>query len=113
MRHPSRPHPEEPAKGGHLEGCSPITTSTRPDRALVRLHQVAEFGVVIDVEARGVGQDQRRRGAGIHSVLAFADALERDALGAEADGDVGEVLHDVVDELAVRRKVENLLVEIQ
>ena len=85
--------------------------NSTPHRALMRLHRGAEFGVVVDVEARGIGQAQRRRGAGIRAVLAFADALERDALGAEADGDVGEILHDIVDELAVGRQVENLPVE--
>src|SRR4051812_12227379 len=80
-------------------------------RALVRLHRGAEFSVVVDVDTGGVGQAQRCRGTGIDAVAAFADALEGDALASEADGDVGEILHEVVDELAVGRQVQNLLVE--
>src|SRR5712675_2841098 len=81
------------------------------NRALVRLHGGAEFGVVVDIDAGGVGDAERGGSAGVGAVLAFADALESDALAAEADGDVGEILHQVVDELAVGRHVENFLVE--
>ena len=56
-------------------------------RALVRLHRGAEFAVVVDVEPRGVAQAERGRRAGVGAILAFADALEGDALAAEADGE--------------------------
>src|ERR1700730_18500467 len=42
---------------------------------------------------------------------AFADALYRDAFGAETDGDRAKALQHVVDEFAVSGQVENLLVE--
>src|SRR4029079_12085028 len=93
------------------EGEEPSPLELDAHRALVRLRGGAEFGVVVEVDARGVAQAQRGRCAGIRAILAFADALESDALAAEADGDVGEILHQVVNELAVGRDVENLLVE--
>src|SRR6266436_5593103 len=54
----------------------------------MRLQGGAEFGVVVDVEPRGVGQAERGRGAGVGAILAFADALQRQTLAAEADGDI-------------------------
>ena len=96
-----------------MAGTSPAMTTVRrkfksplefdAHRPLVRLRGGAEFGVVIDVDARSVAQAQRSRCAGIRTISAFADALEGDALAAETDGDVGEVLHEVVDELVGSR----------
>src|SRR6202790_4397214 len=81
------------------------------DRALVRLHRGAEFAVIIGVEPRAVAQDERSGRAGIGAKLAFAEALQGNALGAEADGDRAEILRDIVDELSVGRQIENLLIE--
>src|SRR6059058_6172220 len=81
------------------------------DRALVRRQFVAELAVVIDIEPRRVGQAERGRGAGIHAIAALADAGNNDALGPQADLNGAEILVKIVDELAVGREIQNLLVE--
>jgi len=40
------------------------------NRALVRLHGGAEFGVVVDIDAGGVGDAERGGSAGVGAVLA-------------------------------------------
>jgi hypothetical protein len=81
------------------------------NRALVRLQRGAEFAVVVEIEAHGVAQAERGRATGIGAQPAFADTLHRDALRAQADQDRAKILRDIIDELAVSRQVENLLVE--
>src|SRR4051794_20403844 len=77
----------------------------------MRLQGGAIFAVIVDVEARGVAQAERSRRPRIRAVTAFADALQGDTLGAEADGDRAEILHDIVDQLAVDGQIQNLAVE--
>ena len=89
----------------------PLPLEFDADRALVRLHRGAKLAVIIGVEPHGIAQAERRGRAGIRAILAFADPLHRDALGAEADGDRTEILRDIVDELAVGGQIENLLIE--
>ena len=81
------------------------------DGSLVRLHRGAKLGVIIEIDARGVAQAERRGRAGIRAVPVFADTLHADALGAEADGGRTEILLDIVDELAVGGQIENLSIE--
>lgn len=77
----------------------------------MRLHRGAILAVIVDVETRGIAQADRRRSAGVCAIPALADALYGDALGAEADGNRPEILRDVVDELAVGRQINNLLID--
>jgi hypothetical protein len=77
----------------------------------VRLQRRAELAVTVEIEARGIGETERRRRAGVGAIAAFTDPLHRDALGPQADHERTEVLGKIVDELAVGREVEDLLVE--
>src|SRR5450755_2981869 len=81
------------------------------DRPLVRPRRGAKLAVIVDIEPRGVAEAERGRGAGIGAVLAFADALHGDALGAEAKCGRTEILHDVVHELAIGGQIQDLAVE--
>ena len=90
-----------PRVSNHEADKAPLPLQLDAQRALMRLHRGAEFCVVVDIKPRGVGQAERGRGPRIGAILALADALQRDALRAEADRDVGEILHDIVDKLAV------------
>src|ERR1700722_16885254 len=81
------------------------------DGALVRLQRGAKLAVIIDVNPRIVSQVERSGGTGVGAVLALANALQRDAVGAETDGDRTEILRDIVDEFAVGGQIENLLIE--
>src|SRR5713226_9048704 len=78
------------------------------DGPLMRLRRGAKFAVIVEIEASRIGQAERRGGAGICAISAFADALHRDALGAKTDRDRTEILRDIVDELAVGGQTENL-----
>jgi len=77
----------------------------------VGLQRGAKFAVIVEIEARGTTQAERRRRAGIGAISAFANALHGDALGAETHRDRTEILGDIVDEFAVARQIENLLAE--
>src|SRR6202043_3250732 len=66
---------------------------------------------VVEVEPRGIGQAEGSGGAGVRPILALADSLDGDALGAEADQHRAETLREIIDELAVGGQVENLLAE--
>src|SRR6476661_10700314 len=88
---------------------SPLPFIFDADRALMLLHRGAELAVIVDVQARPVGQAQRRRRTDIGAVLAFADALQGDAFGAETDQNRAEILRDIVDEFAVGGQIEDLL----
>lgn len=96
-----------------LDGDTALPSELDAERALMRLHGGAEFGVVVDVETGRVAQAERGRRAGIGAELAFANALHRNALRAQADEDRTEILREIVDEFAVGRQVQNLPVEIQ
>src|ERR1700710_276573 len=63
--------------------------------SLMRLHRGAKLTVIIEINPHGIGQAERRGCAGIGAILAFADALHRDALGTEADDDRTEILRHV------------------
>src|SRR6266481_6498781 len=97
--------------GQRLEAAARLEPQFDASGCLVRLGHGAELAVVIQIEAHRIAEAERSRPAGIHAISAFADALHRDALRAEADGDRAEILHDVVDQLAVGGKIENLAVE--
>src|SRR6478735_1158180 len=77
----------------------------------MRLHRGAKLAIIIDIKSRRAAQVEGSGRAGIRAIPAFADALQGDALGAEADGDGAEVLRDIVDELAVGGQIENLPIE--
>jgi hypothetical protein len=83
----------------------------KPQGLLVRLQVGAELAVVVEVEPRGVGQAERGGAASVRPILALADPLHRDVLGAEADQHRAETLREVIDELAVGGQVENLVAE--
>ena len=77
----------------------------------MRLHRGAKLAIIVDIESRRVAQVEGSRRAGIRAISAFANALQRDALGTEADSDGAEILRDIVDKLAVGGQVENLPID--
>src|SRR5690242_17228348 len=77
----------------------------------MRLQRGAELAVIVEIEARAVAKAERGGRTGVGAIAALTDPLHRDALGAETDHDRAEILRDIVDELAVGGKVEDLLVE--
>src|ERR1700680_1827854 len=90
---------------------SPLPLQFDAGSPLVRLRRGAKLAVIVEIEARRIAQAERRGGAGIRAISAFADALHRDALGAETDRDRTEILRDIVDELAVGGQIENLSIQ--
>src|SRR5260370_7493805 len=80
---------------------------------LMRLRRGAKFAVIVEIEASRIAQAERRGGAGIGAISAFADALHRDALGAETDRDRPEILPPIVDELPLATHIDTLPIPTQ
>jgi len=73
----------------------------------MRLHRGAKLAIIVEIKSRHVAEVEGSGRAGIRAISAFANALQRNALGAEADGGGAEILRDFVDELAVGGDVED------